>query len=210
MQDPIEELEAIRRACVVYFGEYASKMILSKPKADIRLRVQRNSFPVSAIGFPVHMCVIQRGSIEFDGERKPATFIVVMDENKITAIRDIDHFIEILKAEFYISAVKKVCDGVSLPAEKDFMYYAQRSARVIFSAAEREFKADMGQYTEYTSLDGNARAEFISSMIKYVYGGHFDTPEAEKAGGVSMGQEWVALDRLSTILSTMTHINETH
>ena len=205
MQDPIAELESIRNACVEYFGEYASKMILSKPRADIRLRVIDNLFPRSVNGSHVTMCFIQRGSIEWDDTRTPAKFIIVVgNDQKITEIRNHAHIKEILNAEFNLKDVQQECDKISAPVEKGFEEQAQILANIIFRSAMREFAQDLQRFDEYTSMKDSEKHEFRSRLIKNVLTPSGDTSAKSPNSPMALTQEWVAIDRLSTILSNLT------
>jgi len=205
MQDPIAELEAIRKACVEYFGEYASKMIVSKPKADIKLRVKDGFFPKSANGSHVTMCVIQRGSIEWDDTRTPAKFIIVFgNDKKITEIRNHAHIKEILNAEFNLQDVQRECDKISAPVEKGFEEQAQILANITFGSAMREFARDLQRFDEYTSMNESEKHAFRSRLIKNVLTPSFDTSAKSPNSPMALTQEWVAIDRLSTILSNLT------
>ena len=205
MQDPIAELESIRNACVEYFGEYASKMILSNPKADIKLRVKDGFFPKSANGSHVTMCVIQRGSIDFDGNKTLAKFIIVIgSDNKTTEIQRPENIKEILSKEFNLYDVKHECDGISAPVEKGFEEQAQILANIIFRSAMREFAQDLQRFDEYTSMKDSEKHEFRSRLIKNVLTPSGDTSAKSPNSPMALTQEWVAIDRLSTILSNLT------
>ena len=205
MQDPIAELEAIRKACVEYFGEYASKMIVSKPKADIKLRVKDGFFPKSANGSHVTMCVIQRGSIDFDGNKTLAKFIIVIgSDNKTTEIQRPENIKEILSKEFNLYDVKHECDGISAPVEKGFEEQAQIVANVTIGPALREFERELHRFGEYTSMNGKERHDFRSRLIRNVLTSPNNIPFMSPDAPIPLTQEWVAIDRLSTILSNLT------